>query len=133
MVTSHCFPGDPNPRGFRRKDWARGGTPVIPIVDLASLCSLSNRTGFGNLPARLGAAPAGLGALPHRWHIAELLALGRTSVTYFGTHGAKQMRKGRISGEQDYACLTNRRALVTKADALRHRLRVIGKPLINAG
>ena len=97
------------------------------------LCSLSNRTGVGDLPARLSAAPASFGAFPHRRHVAVLLALGGTSITDFGTHGAKQMRKRRTSREQNYACLTNRRALVTKADALRHCLRVVAEALINAG
>jgi hypothetical protein len=113
----------------------RNGWPTFQsnALHLRLLCSLSNRTGFGDLAARLGTATAGLGAFPHRRHVAELLALGGTCVTYFGTYGAKQMRKSRISGEQNYACLTNRRALMTKADALRHRLRVVGEALINAG
>ncbi len=97
------------------------------------LRSLSNRTGLGNFPAGLSTATACLGTFPHRFHIVVLLALGRAGVTDVGTDAAKLICKPRISRQQNDACIAYWRALVTKADAFRHRGRVMCEALINAG
>src|SRR5215469_14722385 len=52
---------------------------VLPVARKGDcLCSLSNRTGFGNLAARLSTATPCLGEFPNRRHIAVLLPLGGT-------------------------------------------------------
>jgi hypothetical protein len=92
---------------------------------------LRNSAGFPNLPARFGAAAAGFGASPHDLHMLVLFAFCGTSVTNVGTDEAKLGAKPRISRQQNCACTTNWRALMTKADRDGHLGRIMCEAFIH--
>ena len=97
------------------------------------LRSLSDGTGFGNFPARLGTAPARFGRFSHRFHVGVFSAFGRASITDVCAKGAELVRKLGIRRQQPCGQTTYWCAFAAKASGSCHSRRVICERCIDAG